>query len=121
MKVGEVLAHVNEVKPNPYTQELLLGWLNDIEAKIQTEALETKPEGVHIYELPQDLDAEMILPRPYDECYKLYVQAQIDFALQEFGTYNNTMQMFNAAFNEAKKYYVSTREKKNPLKIKVYL
>lgn len=121
MKVGEVLAHVNEVKPNPYTQELLLGWLNDIEAKVQTEALQVKPEGVRVYGLPEDLDTELLLPRPYDECYKLYVQAQIDFALQEFGTYNNTMQMFNTAFSETRKYYVSTREERNPLKLKVEL
>lgn len=51
----------------------------------------------------------------------LYVQAQIDFALQEFDTYNNTMVMFNSAFREAKGYYVRTYEKLNPPRLKVQL
>lgn len=121
MKIAEVLARVKEVKPNPFTDDTLLNWLNDIEAKVQTEALQRKPEGVDIYTLPEDLNRELTLPKPYDECYMLYVQAQIDFALQEFDTYNNTMTMFNAAFREAKGYYVRTFEKLNPPHLKVQL
>lgn len=39
MRISEVLARVKEVKPNPFTDDTLLNWLNDIEAKVQTEAL----------------------------------------------------------------------------------
>lgn len=121
MKISEVLARVKEVKPNPFSDDTLLNWLNDIEAKVQTEVLGRKPEGVDIYTLPEDLDTELTLPKPYDECYMLYVQAQIDFALQEFDTYNNTMLMYNTAFKEAKSYYVRTLEAIDPLRIQVQL
>lgn len=120
MKISEVLARVKEVKPNPFSDDTLLNWLNDIEAKVQTEALGRKPEGADHYDLPGDLDTELMLPKPYDECYVLYVQAQIDFALQEFDTYNNTMQMFNTAFREVKNYYVRTLDREQ-VKINVQL
>ena len=120
MKISEVLARVKEVKPNPFSEDTLLNWLNDIEGKVQTEALDRKPEGVEVYTLPEDLDRELTLPKPYDECYMLYVQAQIDFALQEFDTYNNTMQMFNTAFREVRNYYVRTLDREQT-KIKVQL
>lgn len=120
MIITETLARVKEVKPNPFTDDTLMNWLNDIEAKVQTEALNRKPEGVEVYSLPQDLDAELTLPKPFDECYILYLQAQIDFALQEFDTYNNTVQMFNTAFRDAKNYYIQHRGSED-LKIRAEL
>ena len=121
MKVSEALARVKEVKPNPFTDEMLLNWLNDFEAKVQTETRVKAPQGVDIYTLPEDLNTELLLARPYDECYPLYIQAQIDFALQEFDTYNNSMRMFNTSFEEAKRYYVRHMKEQEPLKLKTYL
>lgn len=120
MTVSEALARVKEVKPNPFTDEMLLNWLNDFEAKVQTDTKVKDPQGVDIYTLPEDLNTVLLLPRPYDECYPLYIQAQIDFALQEFDTYNNSVQMFNTAYTEAKRYFVQHIHEQEPLKLKTY-
>ncbi len=110
MKVSELLAQVNKVKPNTYDNDILLRWANRAEAMVQTEAMSILPEAVTEYTLPEDIDTDMILPPPYDQVYELYVEAQVDYAQQEFGTYNNTMVLFNSAYSEMLAYYV---QKKN--------
>ena len=107
MTISQVIGYVNEIKPNTFTDALLLDWINDISAKVQTEIMGVKPEGIRRYTLPEDLNTELELPKPFDEVYALYVEAQVDFAQQEIATYNNTMVMFNAAYKDAKDYYVS--------------
>lgn len=109
MKVGEVLAQVNKIKPNTFDDDALLVWLNTIEAMVQTECLKVEPgsTGMITYTLPMDLDREMIMPAPYDQCYELYVESQIDYAQQEFATAQNTAALFNSAYTNALNYYVN--------------
>ena len=115
MKVSELLAQVNKVKPNTYDDTTLLKWVNRAEAMVQTEAMKIQPEAVTEYFLPEDTNTDMLLPPPYDQIYELYVEAQVDYAQQEFGTYNNTMVLFNSAYSEMLAYYV----KKNNADLKI--
>lgn len=108
MIVSELLSHVKQVKPNPYSDEVLLEWVNDCEAKVCVEVRGLDPHHARRFKLPEDANNELFLPRPYDECYRLYLQAYIDFQLGEIDSYNNMMTMFNNAINEAKKFYIRT-------------
>jgi hypothetical protein len=119
MKVGELLAQVNKIKPNAFDDNTLLTWLNRIEAMIQTEIMKIESEKVKQYTLPESIEKELILTPPHDQCYELYISAQIDIAQQEYASYQNTMVLFNNAFNEMKKYYI--QKKKKNLKINAKL
>ena len=106
MKIGELFAEVNKIKPNALDNDTLLTFLNRVEAMVQTEALHIDPEQVQSYYLPNDIDTELILPIPHDQCYGLYLQAQIDLAQQEFETYQNSVVLFNGAWEEMLKHYI---------------
>lgn len=119
MRVSNVLEQINQTKPNAFDKETLLTWLNRIESMVQTEALHVEPEEVVQYTLPEDLDTKLILDPPFDQCYELYIGAQIDLAQQEFATYQNTMTLFNQAYEEMLAYYVRKTHKQIRVKAKL--
>jgi len=121
MKISEAIGYVKEVKPNSYSDEMILNWINELEAKVHAEVFKELPEGFTPYTLPEDLKTELKMPKPYDNCYVLYAEAMIDFNQGEIGTYNNTMALFTVKFNDACEYYVRRLTSENPLKIKAYL
>ena len=46
---------------------------------------------------PTDGDMPLLAPAPYDRLYDLWLTAQLEFALQEYAGYNNTISLFNEA------------------------
>lgn len=46
---------------------------------------------------PADGDMPLLAPAPYDRLYDLWLTAQLEFALQEYAGYNNTISLFNEA------------------------
>ncbi len=121
MLVSEAIEKVKERKPNAYEDHTLLDWLNEIEARVQRELLDTAPEGVYTYSIEEDMERELLLPKPYDVLYLHYVIAMIEFNQQEYEAYNNTVELANSMFLEAQKYYNQVYGTRKKLKVKNWL
>ena len=72
---------------------------------VQRELLLTVPEEIIQYAWPEDREKELILPRPYDELYVVYMIMKIQFIQEEFGAYNNSKLMFDSLYQDAQGYY----------------
>ena len=55
------------------------------------------PPAVPARAWPADGDMPLLAPAPYDRLYDLWLTAQLEFALQEYAGYNNTISLFNEA------------------------
>jgi hypothetical protein len=64
-----------------------------------------------LYKYPDDKDAELLVPSPYDNIYENYVYAMIDWFNRDTNAYKNTYAMYNAAWGEFEKWY----KQNNPL------
>lgn len=117
MKVSEAIERVKERKPNAYSDSMLLDWLNEIEARVQSDLMDTTPEGVISYDIERDMERELLLPRPHDSLYLTFVIMMIEFNQQEYTAYNNSAELFNTQFADAQKYYNEKYKKVKPLKI----
>lgn len=104
MKVRDVLAHVNDTKPNAYSDSRLMDFLNEVEAMAWNEALHNDPEEYVTLRIPDDLEHKLIIPQPYAKVYAAYVMAMIDFNNEESVSYQNNMEMFNSTWAEYLKY-----------------
>lgn len=118
MKVCEAIEKVKERKPNAYDDNMLLDWLNEIEARVQRELMDTPPEGIFSYDITRHMENELLLPKPYDVLYLNYIIAMIEFNQQEYEAYNNTSDLFNSQFADAQNYYNSKYGKRGGLKLK---
>jgi len=103
--LGEIIAMVDEIKPNAFSNEVKTGWLNECEGLVQTEVFLFAPVEIVRYRWPEDKDGAMLVEPPHDKLYWAYLTAMIDFANGEYNKYQNTMQMFNASFGEFMRWY----------------
>lgn len=111
MKLNECIQRVDAVKPNAFSDSDKTAWISEVEGMVQTEIQHIQPdaEGFVVYAYPgNQLDTLLVEP-PHDKLYPLYLAAMIDFANGEYANYQNSMAMFNAAWDEYAKWYMRNR------------
>ena len=105
--LGGVIALVDEIKPNSFSEQAKTAWLSECEGLVQTEVWLLAVEEVISYEWEADQKKELLVAEPHCKIYEAYLTARIDFANGEYKKYQNTMQMFNAWFSEYECWYAN--------------
>ena len=49
---------------------------------------------------PEDGDKPLLAPAPYDRVYDYWLIANMEFAIREYTNYNNTVYLYNEAYQE---------------------
>lgn len=104
MTPNKAIEIIDRLKPNIYTDEDKLRWINELDGMVQR--LVMQKDKITQYSYPEDMDRELLIPAPYDDSYTLFLEAKIDYYNREYGNYNNSATMFEAQFSEYKKDYI---------------
>ena len=104
MTPNKAIEIVDRLKPNSYSEEDKLRWINELEGMAQR--LVVQSDDIIQYAYPEDMNKELMIPAPYDDVYTLFLDAKIDYHNKEYGNYNNSAMMFEAQYNEYKKDYI---------------
>lgn len=104
-KIYNVLRYVDDIKPNRFTDDTKVQWLNEVEGYIQTEVMMLALADVVQYDPEAHMHTELLVKPPHDKLYAMYLCAMIDFANGEYDKYSNTMQMYNEFLGEYIKWY----------------
>jgi hypothetical protein len=108
MKIIEAINEIDSLKPNGYEQTEKIRWLSRLDGIIKAEILDIhEGESVEFdgYDEDTDLHTELLVPAPYDEVYRYYLEMQIDYANGEYTKYNNAREMYTRAYSAFEKYY----------------
>ena len=105
MTLAGVIAMVDDMKPNAFSNDTKTQWVNEVESMVQTEVLLFASEQIITYTYAQDSTEELLVQPPHDKLYWSYLVAMIDFANGEYNKYQNTMQVFNAHFGEFMRWF----------------
>lgn len=112
MTISEALARAKAVKPNTYSDTDMIRWLSTLDGFIKEHIIDTHEGGEDIvfngYDENTSLATELIVPAPHDHIYVHWLEAQIDYANDEYDRYENTMGMYNTAYDNFKNYYNRT-------------
>lgn len=112
MTIIEMITDVDATKPNGYDQIYKIQWLSHLDGRIKNEIIDIHEGGEDVsfngYNADTPLDTELIVPHPYEDVYRYWLEAQIDYANGEFAKYNNSMSMFNEAYSAFYRYYHKT-------------
>lgn len=103
---AQVLTQVDTLLPNAYDSDCKRRWLTQAEGFVVREILRIHAGGEDI-EVPESLadSDELLVPMPYDELYRHYVEAQIHYANGEMARYNNASAAWNSAFMTYRDFY----------------
>ena len=109
MTIIGAINHIDAVKPNAFNQDEKIRWLSVLDGIIKAEIIDTHggAESVEFKEYDEEtpLTQALLVPHPYDDVYIKWLEAQIDYSLGEYGKYNNSIMLYNAAYLAFEKYY----------------
>ena len=130
MTPNKAIEIVDKLKPNSYSEEDKLRWINELDGMVKRlvfqwdekyfQELEERYKSEELteeqykelldkaksYSYPEDMDKELLIPAPFDDTYTLFLEAKIDYYNREYGNYNNSAIMFETQYNEYKKAYI---------------
>lgn len=113
MKISQVIATVNELKPNDYEKEKI-NWLSTLDMQIKTEVLDGYEENENLefngYDQDVSTETELLVPAPFDEMYIYYLLAKIDYHNNEFDKYNINITTFDTLFDNYRRNYIRTHK-----------
>ena len=109
MKIIEAINQIDSLKHNTYNQSNKVAWLSTLDHLVKG-IIDAHEGDVDFsgYDDSTDLQAELLIPAPYDEVYLRWMEAQIDYNNGEYDKYNNAIDMFNTVFHDYKNYYNRT-------------
>lgn len=99
MKLSQLIAKVKEEKPTSLTNDKLTSFVNEVEADVQ-EQLGISAEEQMVYSYDRDKDTELLVKSPYDRLYVSYLKAQMDYANEEYESYENNQAQHISDFRE---------------------
>ena len=109
MTINEAITRLRDIKPNQYADDVLVGWLSEVEAKIYLENIVWHDDAEQEHPLPyqpeEDKNTVLRIPEPYSNVYIRYMEAQIDYYNGEYIRYANSMTMYNVALSEYADWY----------------
>ena len=83
MDAEKIIQYVDEVKPNAFSSEVKMRWIEELTDMIRRECPGPVPEG-------------------WDKLYYSYLEARVDAANREWTEYANSLQIFNDFYDEYK-------------------
>jgi hypothetical protein len=111
MKVREAIDRIDSLKHNTYTYGEKIEWLSRLDGLVKLQIIDTHDGGDDIvFEgyTEKDMEKDMLVSAPYDDMYIRWLEAQIDYYNGEIARYNNSMMMYQAAYDAFQRYYNRT-------------
>ena len=112
MTIIEAINKIDSLKPNAYTPTDKIRWLSRLDGMVKEEIIDTHEDAENItfngYDEDDEnfsIETELLIPYPHDEVYTLWLEAQIDYANNEYGRYNNSISMFNSTYSAFERWY----------------
>lgn len=109
--IEEAIAQIDSLKPNTYSVADKVRWLNDLDGKIKALVIDTHEGGADIvFEgySEDNLQAELLVSSPFEDIYVRWLEAQIDYANNEYSKYNNSISRYNEIYSAFENYYNRT-------------
>lgn len=104
MRAVDAITRCREIVDTPYSDDLLMWWLDELEALIASEIRE-EPLEEHVHVNMRNPEQPLEVPHPYDEVYPLYLEAKVLYANAELPMYQNAQIMFLDALERYRKWW----------------
>jgi len=106
-----IITLVDSYRPNVLEDELKLWWLVTLDGKIATEVMlmdVAEVREIMDCEYPEGMEYEPLVSFPHEELYLHYLEAKIHYANEDYNSYQNAMESFNAAYTAYTAWLLNT-------------
>ena len=122
MKIQEVIASVDHLKPNMFEEADKIKWLSRLDTRIYQEIICTHDHNEDEEAASfsgygvGDGEKELLVGQPYDEMYIHWLCAQIDYYSMEYESFNNDNSVFESVFSSFRNAYNRSHKPKGTRK-----
>ena len=107
--INEVIERVSRTKPNTLSDKDKARILIELDGRVYAETTGAdEPDRHPPRKWPEDGDKPLLVEAPRDNIYDLYLTAMIEFYMREYANYNNTVELFNEAYQSYRAWYRRT-------------
>lgn len=103
MTIQKLIDKVQEEKPNTFQTDKLIEFINEIEADVAEQINLDIPSYTE-----EDMNEDLMAPSPYDRLYVSYLKAMIDYANEEYASYQLNQAQHNQDFTDFVNWIVRT-------------
>lgn len=105
----DVIDAVEKVRPNAYSDEEKLKWINEVEGKIHDEIIKNSEIGKdNEFVTVSSPDTLLTADSRFSQMYVYYLLAKIDFFDNEPTKYNNDLAMFDSTYESFACWHIRT-------------
>ena len=105
MTIQALITKITAEKPNSFGNAKLVGFVNEVEANVAEQLQVHLPTYT-----TSDLTPELLAPSPYDMLYVSYLKAMIDYANEEYASYQLNAEQHNQDFSDFVDWVVRTKQ-----------
>ena len=109
MKIIEAINRIDSLKHNTYSNNEKVAWLSRLDSMVKRLIIDTHEGSDNVFYTNYDdetsMDLVLLVPAPFDEIYLRWLEAQIDYANGEYDKYNNSILMYQTAWDAYANYY----------------
>ena len=119
MTVMEAIHEVDCLRPNSFTQEQKVEWLDRLDCFVRSSILDRFPR------LSADLlnlgspERELLMKAPFDQAYLHWLESKIHYFNEEMDLYNGAVRMFRGVFEDYQRQLVKDNCPENPGTFKI--
>lgn len=115
MTIIEAINRIDSLKPNSFKQEEKIKWLSTVDDIVKTNIINNYEEASDFtgYTEATPVTTSLLVPSPFDELYLFWLESKIDYWNGDTAKYNNSTEMYNAAYNAYARYYNRTHTHKS--------
>lgn len=109
MKIIEAISAVDSARTNLIPQDTKIAWLSLLDGRLKAEVIDTHEGGEEAvfngYGSDTPLDTELLIKAPYDSVYLSWLEAKIDYTLNDYQRYANSCEVFENDYKAAVNAY----------------
>ena len=114
MTVLKAIHELDSLRPNSYSQEQKIQWLDRLDSFIRSSILSRYPEAKADLLNLGDPERELLMKDPYDEAYLYWLLSRIHYFNEEIDRYNAAVRLFRAGFEDYQRDLLQKQMPENP-------
>ncbi len=111
MTLMEAIHQIDALKHNTCTYAQKVTWLSQLDALTKTMILDAGKAAKTVfsgYDETTPADTPLLIGAPFEEVYRYWLEARIDYANGEFTRYNNANAMFQTVWQRFADHHLRT-------------
>jgi len=103
MRINEAISQAKALTGAVLEDSVLCRWLSELDGRLMLEFY--KGDSWMSYSLPDDAEAELLVPFPWDKLYVHYLEAMTYYTNGEYDRYANAYAMYNTAEKDYRQWF----------------